>query len=73
MKTKTTFPNILRCSKPGRREKFIASQTYLKKQEKKISKTNLINHLMELEKKNKQAQSQQKDWNNKIRPEINKR
>ena len=37
---------------------------------KKISKTNLINHLMELEKKNKQAQSQQKDWNNKIRTEI---
>lgn len=35
MKTKTTFPNVLRCSKPGRREKFIASHTYLKKQEKK--------------------------------------
>ena len=30
-------------------------------------------YLMELEKKNKQAQSQQKDWNNKIRTEINKR
>lgn len=51
MKTKTTFPNVLRCSKPGRREKFIASHTYLKEQEKKISKTNLINHLMELEKR----------------------
>lgn len=36
MKIKTTFPNFLRCSKPGRRKKLIASQTYLKKQEKNL-------------------------------------